>query len=49
MKKGTEYRDVAREIVKILAKYEMTVTDAKIVLGGLDSEMQIQSIQESAD
>lgn len=47
MKKGVEYREVVKEVVKILAKYEATVGDVKVILGALDGEMQIQPVQES--
>jgi len=46
MKSGVEYRDVAKEIVKILAKYEATVRDYKYILGWLNDEMMIQPVQE---
>ena len=49
MKKGVEYRDVAKEIVDLLAKYEATVKDVRYILGWLDDEMRVQPVQESAD
>lgn len=49
MKMGIEYRDVAKEIVKILAKYESTVKDVEYVLGWLDDEMKVKPVQESKD
>lgn len=47
MKKGIEYRDVAKEIVGILAKYEATVKDVECILGWLDDEMMVRPNQES--
>ena len=49
MKKGVEYRSVAKEIVQILSKYDTTLQDVRYILGWLADEMQIQSIQESID
>lgn len=49
MKKGVEYRDVAKEIVKILSEYEVTVKEVHYILGWLGDEMKIQPIQESTD
>lgn len=49
MKKGVEYRDVAKEIVALLSKYEATVRDVEYILGWLDDEMRVQPVQESAD
>lgn len=46
MKSNVEYRDVAKEIVMILAKYETTVTDVKYILGWLNDEMKIQPVHE---
>lgn len=47
MKKGVEYRDVAREIVKILAEYEATVKDVKFICGWLYDEMRVQPLEEN--
>lgn len=47
MRKGVEYRDVAKEIVKILTKYEATVKDVGYILGWLDDEMMVRPVQES--
>ena len=49
MKNGAEYRDVAKEIVNLFAKYDATVRDVEYILGWLDDEMKIQPIQESKD
>ncbi len=49
MKKGVEYRDVAKEIVTVLAKYETTVADIHYILGWLNDEIAVQPIQEPAD
>ncbi len=47
MKKGIEYRDVAKEIVKVLVDYEATVKDTHYILGWLEDEMMIQSVREA--
>jgi len=49
MKKGVEYRDVAREIVKVLAQYEATIKDTYYIFGWLEGEMAIQLAEESTD
>lgn len=49
MRKGVEYRDAAKEIVKILAEYGATVKDVGHILGWLDDEMMVRPVQESAD
>lgn len=49
MKKGIEYRDVAKEIVKLLTRYEVTVKDVEYILGWLNDEMKVQTVQESVD
>lgn len=49
MKKGVEYRDVAKEIVKVLAKYEATVKEKQYILGWLEDEMLVHPIPESSD
>ncbi len=47
MKKDVEYRDVAKEIVKVLVDYEATVKDTHYILGWLEDEMMIQSVREA--
>ncbi len=49
MRKGVEYRDVARKIVKILTEYETTVKDVGYILEWLDDEMMVRPVQESVD
>lgn len=50
MKKGIEYCDVAREIISVLAKYEMTVKDFRVLMEGIYSEMLIQpTVSDSSD
>ncbi len=49
MKNGIEYRDVAKEIVKVLVEYEATVKDVQYILDWLDDEMMIRPVQESVD
>lgn len=49
MQKGVEYRDVAKEIVKLLTEYKVTVKDVGYILGWLGDEMKVQAVQESTD
>lgn len=47
MKKGVQYRDVIKDIVKILAEYECTVKDVKLIYGWLYDEMRVQPLEEN--
>lgn len=50
MQKGIEYYDVAREVIAVLAKYEMTVRDFQVLMDGIYSEMLIQpAVPDSGD
>ncbi len=49
MEKGVEYKDIAKEIVKVMAKYELTVKEVNIVLDWLSDLMAVQPIQDSKD
>ena len=49
MKKGIEYRDVTREIVKVLVKYEATVLDVQRIVEGLNAEMIVSPVENQTD
>lgn len=49
MKNGVEYRDVTREIVEVLAKYEATVLDVQRIIEGLNAEMVVSPVENQTD
>ncbi len=49
MKSNIGYRDVAREIIALLTKYDVTYKDLTHILGWLDSEISVQLVQVVQD
>lgn len=49
MKSGIDYRNVAKEIVLILAKYDATYKDVKRILAWLEDEIKIAPIADYTD